>query len=110
MFKILLQNKFLPDGKLSFQYLILKLNILKEIQLNPRLPDERVFAKQVLMPKKKKEDKGKGPANLNTQIPKQTLAQKAHNTAQKILKPSSTQPIKSWMDMVQEDQEAEAHK
>ena len=66
------------------------------------------------MPKKKKEDKGEGPANLNTQIPKQTLAQKAqtlaHNTTHKILKPSSAQPIKSWMDMVQEDQEAEAHK
>ena len=68
------------------------------------------------MPKKRKEDKGKGPASPNTssQTPKQTLAQKAqtlaYSTAQKLLKPSSAQPIKSWMDMVQEDQEAEAHK
>ena len=58
------------------------------------------------MPRKRKEDKGKGPASSNTspQTPKQILAQKAqtlaHSTTQKILKPSLAQPIKSWMDIV----------
>ena len=61
------------------------------------------------MPRKKKQYKGKGPKNTTeqAQTPKQTLSQKAqtlaHSMAQKHLKPSSAQPIKLWMDMVQEE-------